>query len=221
MINELAKFHPILFSTPMVQAILEGRKIMTRRIVKPQPNENGVDYMKNAPLGWESYYKEIWKPWKWETEEGESISKQPYTIGQILWVRETWVDNKGELPTDLGFVYKAELGTKELQYSKELGVKWKPSIFMPKAACRIFLEITNVKVERLQDISEEDAKAEGVELLPNNRYKYYLSNYFDCVTAVYSFKTLWQKINGRESWESNPFVWVVSFKKITKPQNFK
>jgi hypothetical protein len=103
---------------------------------------------------------------------------------------------------------------------KKIWPSWKPSIFMPKAACRIFLEITDVKVERLQDISEEDAINEGVELLPNNRYKYYLSEYFDCINAVHSFQTLWKSINGAESWEANPFVWAIEFKQITKPENF-
>lgn len=217
------KHTPILFSTPMVEAILEGRKTMTRRTLKKQPNENGVSFMKNPPLDWEQVYKEQWKPWKIETEEGESISLNcPYgQIGDVLWVRETWQPNS--TPTGWPFHYKAKNDT----FNQPENEKWKPSIFMPKAACRIFLEITDVRVERLQDITEHDAVAEGVEKVGNIflwTYKNYLlksSRYDRQYSALESFQTLWQSINGKDSWEANPFVWVVEFKRIEKPENFK
>lgn len=113
----------------------------------------------------------------------------------------------------MGYIYKADghhsKGTTgvRLQYSPEW-VKWKPSLFMPKDACRIFLKVTDVKVERLQDITEAEAKAEGVQVA-------------DCCHAYYhGFSLLWQKINGKESWEANPWAWCISFEKIEKPAGF-
>src|SRR3990167_812503 len=122
---------PILFSTQMVQAIMELRKTQTRRIIKFKKK------ITNPVIGWTAFTNEGEFSVRGIHENGdygESFFKMPYTKGVILWVRETFVKNTGELPTDLGFVYKAELGESELEYSKELGVKWKPSIFMPKEA---------------------------------------------------------------------------------------
>jgi hypothetical protein len=95
-------------------------------------------------------------------------------------------------------------------------ITWKPSIHMPKAACRIFLEITNIRVERLKDISEEDAVKEGVEVVKTG-YKDYITE-GSISDAYWSFYSLWYKINGRESWSSNPYVWVIEFKQIVKTQ---
>jgi hypothetical protein len=176
------KERPILFSTPMVKAILEGRKCQTRRIVK------------GTPLEW--LMPDMFTP---EFVASPENNLCPYgKVGDILWVRETWVKNEGQLPTDLGYVYKAELGEEELKYSKELGVKWKPSIFMPRDACRIKLRIESIRIERLQDITEEDCICEGVE-----------HDKFLDLTAKENFRSLWDSING--NWDSNPFVWVISF----------
>lgn len=131
--------------------------------------------------------------------------KCPYgQVGDVLWVRETW---------DFGYpyAYKAD-GALPI-------TKWRPSIHMPKAACRLFLRITNVRVERLQDISEEDAIAEGVSRYPKSPiygYKNYLHEDMYCLTAVDSFRTLWHSINGEQSWNDNPWVWVVEFERIEK-----
>lgn len=196
----MKKERPILFSTLMVQAILQGRKSQTRRIVKPQPDENGMSYMANAPLDWNYERDGEWKPWFFDTDEGERYAIHcPYgNPGDILWVRETF-----SLSNDINgnfnhFNYKAD--------NDPLNsiVKWKPSLFMPRAACRLRLEIINIKVERLQDISEEDAKAEGVETL--GLYPGYDISYRG------KFEGLWNSINGNESWEMNPWVWVIEFK---------
>jgi hypothetical protein len=219
------KFKPMLFSTPMVQALLNGTKTETRRIKGLETiNENpnvwiyaGIDkendnahFMKmidnsENPL---EYYKEV----------------IPYChVGDIIWVRETFNTNWN----NTGFIYKAnfENPTKNKQF-------WKPSLFMPKDACRIFLKCTSVHVERLQNIDEQDAINEGVENLSTKEFKFnlfknYLSNdketnYQDFTTnnAVYSYQTLWQKINGKDSWDKNPFVWVYKFEKIEKPIDF-
>ncbi|NNV55892.1 hypothetical protein [Limnovirga soli] len=210
---------------------------MTRRIVKPQPNEDGISFMKNPPLDWEQINKQEWKPWKLETEEGESISlKCPYgQPGHILWVRETFyaygswaIDKFGAKFSDKtlsfgDYKYADNPPVKvELKRGSLLGWYKRPSLFMPKAACRTWLEITNIKVERLQDISEDDAIAEGVIEYQDGTFK----NYFkkkglreqdgvECLLAKGSFQSLWHSINGQENWDKNPWVWVISFKEVT------
>jgi hypothetical protein len=156
-----------------------------------------------------------------------------YKVGDILWVRETFreyfhvdrldekiIEYKADNPPmirifdDNGFqVYKKD--------GREKLINWKPSIFMPKEAARIFLRIMDIRVERLQDISEEDAIAEGIEIVnekvPVKAYKDYLGQYNYYSNPINSFKSLWESINGEKSWEQNPYVWVIHFEKITKP----
>ena len=201
------KERPILMSTPMVQAILDGRKTMTRRIIK------------------------LPKKYNWYVFDGEvhldSDSNEDYTfdcpygkIGDVLWVRETWQNECEEIQIAGGdwsnaylnatgkFVYKAD-GEVLPKDSVAFG-KWKPSIHMPREACRLRLEITDIKVGRVQDISEEDAMKEGVKGTG-------LSSAIsadEIETARDRFLSLWESINGPDSWHSNPWVWVVSFKKL-------
>lgn len=179
------KYIPILFSTPMVQAILEGRKSMTRRAVK-DPHVLSCLSEGTLPSYFNSYDHVFCKYGK---------------PGDILWVREKW--RKNDTPT--GYPYHFYTDD---DYTNKDNEKWRPSIFMPKDACRIFLKVTDVKVERLQDITEAEAKAEGVQVA-------------DCCHAYYhGFSLLWQKINGKESWEANPWAWCISFEKIEKPAGF-
>lgn len=197
---------PILFSTPMVNAIRKGDKLMTRRIVK-----------ENIPIG------------NWD----ETLSHCPYQIGNILWVRETtcWVmlDHAHDLlegaKDRTQFVYKANVHPDWMEYAKEkYGYKWKPSIFMTKDACRLFLEVTDIKVERLQDISKEDAINEGVRFdlsLPFNQYLNYGNYIYQIPSAIESYESLWSDINGKKSWDGNPFVWVYNFKVVECPYGFR
>jgi hypothetical protein len=213
------KEKPILFSSPMVRAILEGRKSQTRRIIKPQPLGERFSAFVG---GYDDIPKmaRFWIPDK-SGNNNPLIQdiKCPYgQPGDILWVRETWVNNNGELPIDLGFVYKADLGSAELEYSKELKVKWKTSIFMPREACRIRLEVTDVRVERLNDITDADAKAEGIDYVIDKITGYcgrdYLSGGYNLMTTPYhGYRSLWKSINGNGSWEKNPWVWVIEFKR--------
>lgn len=190
---------PILFSTSMVQAILAGRKTQTRRVVKfplkcPTHHVSVGNGQTPPPTTWCPYGK----------------------VGDVLWVRENFCfadsfDNGKEVRT---YAYQATPFT-------NLKVRWKPSIHMPKAACRIFLRITNVRVERLQDISESDAISEGVEkqftpLFQEWRYKDYFNINSDWRSPISSFQSLWASINGIESWDNNPWVWVVEFERIVK-----
>jgi hypothetical protein len=199
------KARPILFSTPMVQAILEGRKTQTRRVLKVQPSAEGmqISTLVCTTANKKNEGKQHWIKLKDKfTVEfsDQSYFKCPYgKVGDLLWVRETFTEEacltaicyKADFP----IVWPKELtdGEEIIQEAKDY--RFKPSIFMPKWASRITLEITNIRVERLQDISEEDKIAEGG-------------------TADKPFGTIWKKINITEGirWQDNPFVWVLEFK---------
>ena len=185
---------PILFSTEMVQAILEGRKTQTRRIVKIKGT---IPNNETKPLSTHSC-KSVYHFW------GIDEVACPYgSPGDILWVRECF--NNCIINSEESFIYKADWETSDVK------LKWKPSIHMPKEACRLFLKITNVRVERLKDITEMDAIFEGCMQYDKNT---------NLMTALYAFELLWKKINGENSWNSNPWVWVIEFEKVEKPENF-
>lgn len=189
------KLIPILFSTPMVQAILSENKSMTRRKCKYQNwsfhelidvNKNGitqkVDREVSCPYG------------------------QP---GDVLWVRERFCNiNKPDI--DPEFVYFTETIDAEDYDPKEW--KWKPSIHMPFEACRIFLRVKEIRVERLHDISEDDAIREGIRSknLSIAETRNFFKGFF-----LNGFKVIWISINGADSWNSNPWVWVIAFERIT------
>ena len=211
---------PILFSTPMVQAILENRKTQTRRIVKTTEGEcflcgcTDVDCRKCIAKTGEPCY--------WMNDEHtlcsacrglDNMENAKYQRGDILWVRETWRQ-------DLYSIYdhKADYTERIISHPSNKGI-WKPSIHMPKAAARIFLEVTDVRVERLYAISEADAIAEGIEGSKSKGYKNYVIT--GAVTgAKTSFETLWIAINGQESFDANPWVFVYEFKRVERPDNF-
>ncbi len=176
------KERPILFSTPMVQAILDGRKIQTRRIVK----------FKYLPEIGGSYGERVMIYGK----SGVLAMFCPYgTIGDILWVRETWSK------TDSGrYIYKAS--------NPQFNPVWKPSIFMPKEACRIKLLVKNIRVEKLCDITEENAMAEGISL-PNYAEQAIKDVKYPEPSDIYA--ELWDEINGTGAWIKNPWVWVIEF----------
>lgn len=256
---------PILFSTEMVQALMDGRKTQTRRMVSPQPDENGASYMPVAPcLEWEQIYKQEWKPWNWTTDEGQDIMKHsPYgKPGDMLWVRESWRvkswwPEDGELSVSYATGDGADMTLYDLEEDifnrlweqscndlekagyhvdedenytgyKDTDLRLRPSIHMPKEAARIWLRVTDVRIERLNDISEDDARSEGIlshkDEFNRIRYKDYLadgSGYGDPQTdyptvgmPICSFYTLWES-NGRDSWNANPWVWVVSFEVVS------
>lgn len=195
---------PILFKTEMVQAILAGRKTQTRRLITPQPN-GGVRESPFVKSGIEDIH-------------GREI-KSKWAIGDQLWVRETFGWNP-DYPEGIMPCYKADPGH---EYD---GIKWKPSLFMPREASRITLEITNVRVERLLSISEEDAIAEGIEKVsalgaPMTLWRNYSPKdvetfgRFDTVFAAQeSYFSLWDSINGKQSHLLNPWLWVIEFKHI-------
>ncbi len=199
------KEKPILFSTDMVKAILEGRKTMTRRIIKPQP-DLGIDPFEGyshitvgnySPAlidkNGEMYPgEEIFGAY---TDDGEWGWKCPYgQVGGRLWVRETW--KKLHPIMDSKALYKADM------MAPDLGKPWRPSIFMPRWASRILLEITEVRVERLNCMTESDVSAEGYETEVGAEPKP-------------AFSVFWDSINAKRGygWSVNPWVWVIEFKR--------
>jgi len=207
----------MIFNADMVNAILSGRKTMTRRIMKPQPEvcprgghwwPSNVfktmlhieDEMQNGKGGW----------------DGLTGDACPFgDVGDRIWVRETFrVHSKA---TDLAtLVYRASERNSWTEQTHRVPAsvcnkpvspeKWTPAIHMPRWASRITLEITGVRVERLQDISEEDARAEGVIPACGGVEPYWEHRF--------NFRELWFDIYGEESWRANPFVWVMEFKRI-------
>ena len=199
--------HPILFSTDMVKAILEGRKTQTRRTVKPQPAD--IDEM---GLGISGDKAAI------QCNELQKVIKCPYgKKGDLLWVRETFTILEPEHcmgGMDSRFVFKANTDMDSDEARKEYiergyPYQWRPSIHMPKAAARIWLQVEDITVERVQNISGEDAIAEGIKPTPH------LSKLPMQYKAIVDFGKLWRTINGKESWNANPFVWVVKFKVLS------
>jgi len=234
------KYHPILFSTPMVQAIQENRKGKTRRTkglekVNLNPNEWKFEAFGTNPDN--DNDKNLHAYFTVKGSETWMYVKCPYNLGNVLWVREnfyTFSDYDHIKPSNLkGFGLKVFYSTDlENDYeSKPLLVgKTRPNIFLPKEYARIFLKIKTIRCERLQEISEEDAKQEGIykSIDPNfpeeELYYFYPCN--DLRDESYitnpktSFYSLWLSINGKESWDWNPFVWVYEFEQIEKPNDF-
>ncbi|MFL1552539.1 hypothetical protein K0P33_11750 [Pseudomonas sp. ArH3a] len=225
------KERPILFSAPMVRAILEGRKTVTRRVMKSQPDVDATITAESYNVavtnrqGYQEAGPEIFGAW-WR--DGEAGCKCPFgQPGDRLWVRETFIDLRGtgveHRPDPDGplqrYAYAADCrpGSHSDEARKDFGLKYKPSIHMPRAACRILLEITDVRVERLQDISEEQAKAEGVRLYTDHAElgDWWHVEGIETYSADprKSFELLWSSVGG--NWNANPWVWVVEFKRVT------
>jgi uncharacterized protein YhfF len=221
----------ILFSTEMVQAILAGRKTQTRRLIKPQPRLMNDEIPMPIELDvFSQRIKKLAKTGRTNLFTTGMIGPKPkYEVGDILWVPETFCRVMLEHAHDLLegardrslIAYKANFHPDWMEYAKEkYGYKWKPPLFMPREAARIFLKVTEVRVERLQDISEEDARAEGAERGifregPNTlkgEFQLELNNH---ASYINGFKFIWQIINGKKCpWDSNPYVWVITFKSI-------
>jgi hypothetical protein len=215
---------PILFNTAMVKAILDGQKTVTRRIIKPQPTlNNGFWELDGA--GWGDNVKSF------HPVPCHSLyNRMPYQPGDILYVRETWTmeefyDNGamikyragGELPID--YDTEGETYYKLLKFADD---GWVPSIHMPKEAARIWLRVTDVRVERLRDIVVKNPQqtihnicSEGIE------FKAVMENF---EVLINDFKTLWDSTIKkpdfeRYGWEANPWVWVIEFERCEKPES--
>ncbi|RLK57478.1 hypothetical protein BCL79_1884 [Stenotrophomonas rhizophila] len=198
---------PILFNGAMVRAILSGAKTQTRRAVKGV----ALDWLGKAQFTPE-----------YVASPGNDLCPfgQP---GDRLWVRESFTDLRGtgieHRPNIDGpiqrYAYSADTlpGSPGDYARKDYGIKWRPSIHMPREACRLVLEITNVRVERLHDISEADALAEGIDREAMNGYARTGMHR----SAGFAFRDLWTSTGG--GWVSNPWVWVIEFNKINEVSN--
>lgn len=201
---------PILFSAPMVRAILEGRKTQTRRVVKPQDSvEDHVD--KSGAVE----FIHLHSPKCPGYCDYACKFPCPYGApGDLLWVRETWAIGpaKGD-----GAAYRADLSDDDIAEEREIrrlapklseefrDARWRPSIYMPRWASRITLKITDVRVERLQEISLYDVQQEGLGIDVGQLSR---------EGARFAYGELWKSINGAESWAANPWVWVVGFERV-------
>jgi hypothetical protein len=231
----MSRVLPILFNTEMVRAILDGRKTCTRRAIKPQPDEKH-----KFPLGFVTDSTEKKKAGCFGfgiDEYGGSIqyAKPPYQPGDILYVRETWQcwrAHRYEATADIRFraggddvrlqfangntdsINRLDYDTFVHKWFSHYG-EWKQSLFMPKEAARIWLKVTDVRVERLQDMTSEQISREGVEL----EYPHVLNG----EEKRYAFSTLWNSTIkksdiDRYGWDANPYVWVISFERCEKPE---
>lgn len=215
---------PILFSTPMVKAILKGTKTETRRTRNLETINNNPNWWRYDGIDSEDSNIHYFEALSHRLEPLEQYKdvKSPYgKVGDILWVRETFA-KKVNLSDD---GYETQYLFKASSELKEGFTNWKPSIHMPMIVARIWLEITSIRVERLNDIHEVGAIAEGIQIiydsaLRKNRFRRYpISEPLrTCNTPIESFQTLWESINGPKSWNSNPWVWVIQYKQIEKPE---
>ncbi|NBK32428.1 hypothetical protein [Pseudomonas aeruginosa] len=221
------KERPILFTGPMVRAIIEGRKTVTRRVMKYQPHEDASVTVGNYNVtvvdrhGEQQPGPEAFGAW-WSDGERGCICPHGEP-GDRLWVREAWAADAqvdAIAPSDLSqgepIWYPADLSVRQTGCSMISKGRVRPSIHMPRWASRILLEITAVRVERLQDISEEQALAEGVRGEQCDHARQACAD-IGCWgdTAKGAFGFLWESLNGEGSWAANPLVWVVEFKRVT------
>lgn len=207
---------PILFNTEMVRAVLDGRKICTRRLAKFLPGENPQ---------WTGYIIDGLMFYNGKNEP--CIRKAPYQPGDILYVRETW-GYPIALNSDKQYVFRAD-EVAESGFKNDSHI-WHPSIHMPKEAARIWLKVTGVRAERLQEITEEQASAEGTNpwdeaCYENNRWHPTLSDPDSGgePNMVDGFHKLWNSTIkksdiDRYGWDVNPWVWVVEFERCEKPE---
>lgn len=200
---------PILFNTDMVQAILEGRKSVTRRVAFPNKDLRKFPRPDNPNAWW--FRGRAYTSWDSAMQSPQGVlSLCKYKKGDILYVRETWAVNN-ITPHDPEWLYKADYDYTIKPYKNW---RWRPSIHMPKEAARLFLRVTAVRVERLRSITEADMQREGVITRP-------LANDFEKFIAQKAFVLLWDRtIKPADlplyGWNANPWVWVIEFERISK-----
>lgn len=222
------KARPILMSAPMVCALLAGAKTQTRRVVKPQSSGHhwaALPQRADYSSGYRNLHSDVW-----QFEHRIALNPQPDrdrwircaygAPGDVLWVRETWAHDGSKGPA----LYRADWECKRdfpgvaCEHGPD---RWRPSIFMPRWASRLTLRITDVRVQRLQDISPEDARDEGVERRSTKvRQMWLYGQNADERAAIYlracvwEYGGLWDRINGEGAWAANPYVWALTFEVI-------
>jgi hypothetical protein len=212
--GEVMTERPLLFQTEMVQAILEDRKTQTRRTVKLDTGQLESDSAERLS---QTYF--MFK----ENDLFVAGRNCPYgKPGDLIWVRETWES----VPVAISSIYSAESTQVENRIKFKADFvdsfeRWKPSIHMPKAASRIWLMVESIGVERVQDINQANARHEGIESHYDGPRLIGCKNYLNegpryLSTSCLSFASLWISINGLDSWKSNPWVWVIKFRVVSK-----
>ena len=227
----MRKEKPILFSTPMVQAILDDRKTQTRRVIKGVKTDwefedlcndacmiafdkDGYEYPKDVDGLWATFHA-------YDAYYDYPMFKASYEVGDTLWVREAFTKihkfyhYKASCDRCNDEVIRCAYCTKDVR--KHQDVKWKSSIHMPRAAARIFLRVKDVRVERLQDISVADCIEEGIPYKTVDKFNL---KYGNLTHAQYLFMELWNSINAKRGygWDTNPWVWVYEFERVEQPQ---
>ncbi len=215
---------PILFNTEMVQAILDRRKSCTRRLVKTRRKDAcGFYVTRNSDGSFAGIY---------EYDENESMFDAPlmppYHPGDILYVRETWCKyDDDHIIEGRKYAYKADASPISEEARKKFGYRWRPSIHMPKEAARIWLRVVGVQLERLQDITENGAKAEGA--IDNRGFIHSPENEYNRIhTAREHFAEIWNSTIKKSDidhygWKANPWVWVIEFERCEdwKPEDVR
>ena len=211
------KEHPILFSTQMVRAILDGYKTQTRRIIKFKRNSpvvsmtNHFQPFSDSPKNYQCWTAEHDEKTQAFMEQ-EILCPQGF-VGDSLWVRETWAHDdlncKDVKCGNRDHIWWKANESKIVADSFAGEARWRPSIFMPRWASRLTLKIINIRVERIQDITQKDASFEGIPMPAYGEYP--LSETADYL--IPEFRKLWDSINGKKGfgWDANPFVWVIEF----------
>lgn len=226
------KFIPKLFNTEMVIALLNGTKNQTRRTkgLEKLTNHYFQSLVHHATGQFTFVENGNYNP----TEDDIVKVNPPAKIGDVLWVRENFYASanfnnwtiKQLFDCKTPIYYTSDKKNNNTVEQPLHSGRIRPSIHMPKEACRLFLEVTEITVEQLNNISESDAINEGIHMtwISNNpnecKFKNYIQDARGSLNAVQSYKSLWQKINGPKSWHDNPWVWVIKFKKIDKPESF-
>lgn len=196
---------PILFNTEMVRAILDGRKTVTRRIIKTQPRGHAALVSRNLlPETTEAGAGAVYA-----FEDGTVVAA-PFTVGDVLYVRETW-GHTADLPgiSEEATVYAADFTDRELAHLKDKHFRWRPSIHMPKELARLFLKVTAVRAERLHNMQLADVLAEGIIAEVGATWEKWCN--------------LWNSTIPKEElaacgWKANPWVWVIKFEVCEKPE---
>lgn len=209
--------HPIIFSAPMIRALLDGRKTQTRRILKRPTDHFHASYTHAEDL----CGTVLW--WNGSDRRGGRVEPLRFTVGDLLWVREAWAHDARDIETARAAYEDVMPGRTYGPYYRATEVapdtlRWRPSIHMPRWASRITLKVTAVKVERLQDISEEDAEAEGLWRGRARRHLFWHNatacRLMDGRSHKVVFADLWESIHGSGAWEANPYVAAIRFERV-------
>jgi hypothetical protein len=203
---------PILFSTPMVQAILDGKKTQTRRVIIPQPDR--FFEVDDTPGNFHLY----------DVEWGLGRIYPKYQVGDILWVRETWATVSSGIIEYKATYIEPYTGSTEIDHIGKK-ITWRPSIHMPREAARIFLRVTNVRVERLREITDTDCLSEGIKDHPiSDLWNEVVARVYGDTcedTPIKAFEKLWNSTIKKQDidkygWDANPWVWVYEFERVSE-----